>query len=493
MQNTMVQATGTSSISRGFGTRAIVNRDKVFDLLLDNIVQSKGGQKTISLGKTIRDKTISSKEKPAGLSDYRESKDAHIGKVYQSSQAKIIKDKVDNTKKPSDDSKQALVGEILNMLGQIQNLLMEELNLTSEELDSMMTELGISLTDLTSPQALMELLLYKEGAIDPTEVLMDEDLSGTFQDILGSVEDIRQEALPELTSKDIQQILAQIELNEAMEDSDVHMKYSATHVDDSVIQSTADSIQSSVVDYTDQDDNVVMDTFNHNSYIKSQFATQEVTPEDLDPGTDNQGIVSMDNSNLANNNLSDTAKGGTGTDDLEGFQFFIDNLSANYEKPIVEFARNDLQIYNISDIAQEIIERIRVMAKPGQTTMELQLYPEYLGKVNLTVSSKEGLMSVGFVVENEMAKEAVEKHLIILKKSFAEQGIKVDNIDVTVGSYTFEDKNQSDENNHSTERKASRGRKITFEEAVAMSEEPIDNENLDYIIGTRGHSVNYQA
>lgn len=481
MQNAVVQARVANSMTHEFGVGKKRTRDANFDLFLDNSIQSKGNQKPINRARTTRNKIDSSKDRVARLSGYRESKGTKIGKSDLSSQAKTLKNQTDGTKALPDDLNEALVGLILNMFDQIRNVIMEELNLTFEELDFMMTELEINLTDLTNPQALMQLLLYEEGAIDPTRILMDEELSGVFQDMLETVQDIKQEELAELSQKDIQQILAGLEHSEA--------------------QSVSDGLELGQSDNVGMDPFAQMDESNKgqgliNSDTKSQLATQEVISEGVDSSNDNQGIIAMNSSNLTNannDNLSDTANSSAGTDELEGFEIFINNLSANHEKPIVELTGDNVKIYNISDIAQEIIERIRVMAKPGQTTMELRLYPEHLGKVNLTVSSKEGVMSAGFVVQNEMAKEAVERHLIILKENLAEQGIKVDTIDVTVGSYDFHEKNQPDEKNHSTAREASRGRKLTFEEAVAMSEEPTDNENSDYIIGTRGHSINYQA
>jgi flagellar hook-length control protein FliK len=125
--------------------------------------------------------------------------------------------------------------------------------------------------------------------------------------------------------------------------------------------------------------------------------------------------------------------------------------------------------------------------------MELQLNPEHLGKVNLTLSSKEGLMSAHFVVENDLAKEAVESQMFILKETLDQQGIKVETIEVTVASYTFDQNNQSDEANQMLHKKQRIGKKITFEEAIAMNEQSPDLDDTIDHSGIHGYTVNYTA
>lgn len=461
MQNVVSQVSGATTIDRGFATSPKRAKGNDFNLFLDKSIKST------ARAKNVNNKSDSSKEKSISISESRDSRDSRIRKSNLS----------DETKKVADDRDQDVAGQILNMLNQIQNVIMEELNLTSEELDSMMTELGINLTDLIKPQALMQLLLNEEGAIDPTKILMDEELTKSFQNMLGAIEDLQEELVPELSREHMEEILAQIEVDKENDNplTELFTKMDGSDQTQTLVNSdgSKESIESM-------------------NQVRSQGEISEV----LDINNNNQAIRAMDSSSLTNannNHLPDTAKGDEGSNHLDGFESFINNLSANYEKPILETVEDNTKIHNISDIAQQIIDRIRVMAKPGQTTMELSLNPEHLGKVNLTISSKEGIMSAGFVVENEMAKEAVEKHLIILKENLAEQGIKVDTIDVTVGSHSSWQNEQSNQDNQMTERKATRGRKITFEEANAMGEEDVYSDNSDPISNVSGYSINYQA
>lgn len=473
MQNVVTQTKGIMSIARDYSTRTKRTKGNDFDLFLDNCETVSKAKTSIKGVDKSKDKSTDiNVSKDKALSESRESKDTQIKKNEISHNAKTKKN-LKEVKDSAKDVNTTLVEQIQNMLDQIKGVIMEELDLTSEELESIMTELGISPADLTDPQALMQLLLSENGASSATEILLDEQLGNTFQGLLESTKNIKEELLPELADKDIKQILEQ----SAMQ---------SDSVDDSLAESNLGEQTLVLVD---------ADTSKDVNKSKHQVETWQVTLEASDKDGEHLGLGAVDNSDMANfneNDSSDSKSSDSKAYEADIFDTIIDNLSTNYEKPIVEFTDDNIKLYDISDIAQQIIEKVRVMVKPGQATMELRLYPEHLGKLNVTLSSKEGLISARFVVENEMAKEAVESQLIILKENLAEQGIKVDTIDVTVGSYTFDQNKQSDEDNHRTKKKADTGRKITFEEAVAMSEEPDDMDSSG-IIDTLGYSVNYKA
>ena len=72
---------------------------------------------------------------------------------------------------------------------------------------------------------------------------------------------------------------------------------------------------------------------------------------------------------------------------------------------------------------------------PETTSMELRLNPASLGRVNITVAASAGIATATMVVENQMAKEALESQMIHLKEAFNEQGLKVDEVEVTVAEF----------------------------------------------------------
>lgn len=95
-------------------------------------------------------------------------------------------------------------------------------------------------------------------------------------------------------------------------------------------------------------------------------------------------------------------------------------------------------------IVEQIVRQVRIRVLPETTRMELQLNPASLGRVSLQVSSSGGVSNAVMVVENQIAKEALESQMITLKESFAEQGLKVNSVEVTVSEFGLKQDQESE-------------------------------------------------
>lgn len=97
----------------------------------------------------------------------------------------------------------------------------------------------------------------------------------------------------------------------------------------------------------------------------------------------------------------------------------------------------------MQQIVEQVVRQVRIRVMPETTSMQLQLHPASLGRVALTVATTTvGTATASLVVENQMAKEALESQMIQLKETFAEQGLKVDAVEVTVAEFGFKKENQ---------------------------------------------------
>lgn len=112
-------------------------------------------------------------------------------------------------------------------------------------------------------------------------------------------------------------------------------------------------------------------------------------------------------------------------------------------------------------IVEQIVRQVRIRVLPETTRMELQLHPESLGKVNLQVSSTGGVSTALLVVENQVAKEALESQMITLKQSFEEQGLKVNAVEVTVSEFGLNQNQESADG----QKNGSRGKRSFREDA----------------------------
>jgi DNA invertase Pin-like site-specific DNA recombinase len=118
---------------------------------------------------------------------------------------------------------------------------------------------------------------------------------------------------------------------------------------------------------------------------------------------------------------------------------------------------------------------------------------ESLGKVNLTIHSKEGVMTAHFVVENQISKEAIESQLSTLRETLNQQGIKVEGIEVTVSAYAFEQNTDTSDQNQSDTQKDNSGRHITIDEAMTMSEELPGDDSMNVNNELSDNQINYMA
>lgn len=143
----------------------------------------------------------------------------------------------------------------------------------------------------------------------------------------------------------------------------------------------------------------------------------------------------------------------------------------------------------MQQIVEQVVRQVRIRVMPETTSMQLQLHPASLGRVALTVATTAvGTATASLVVENQMAKEALESQMIQLKETFAEQGLKVDAVEVTVAEFGFKKENQQ-QDDPSGNRKQNRrfrsddeasGEEDAKTEQVTASERRDVNSMVDY-------------
>ncbi len=80
----------------------------------------------------------------------------------------------------------------------------------------------------------------------------------------------------------------------------------------------------------------------------------------------------------------------------------------------------------------QIIQKVKVAASPGTSEMQIELKPEFLGRLKLTVSTENGLVTARFNTHSPQVKAVIEANLAALRDTLADQGIKVDQLSVTV-------------------------------------------------------------
>lgn len=174
---------------------------------------------------------------------------------------------------------------------------------------------------------------------------------------------------------------------------------------------------------------------------------------------------------------------------------FYDKFITNLEKSVGidkgELLKEVSNIKEMQEIVNQVVDKIKIHISKESTTMKLNLNPEHLGRVELEVTSKSGVLTADFVVENETAKEALEKGLPALIEKFNEQGLKVEAVEVRISDYDFtrqDGERKSSKDYGSEDKKKKRAGKITMDEldnqveTIQEERKVMSNLGIDYSV-----------
>ncbi len=154
---------------------------------------------------------------------------------------------------------------------------------------------------------------------------------------------------------------------------------------------------------------------------------------------------------------------------------FVERLSQSFEEVAQEEVAAPREM--MSNIVDQVVNHIRIRVLPQTTSMELQLNPESLGRVNLNVTSNNGLATATLTVQNEVAKEALESQLTVLRENLESHGLKVDSVEVNVSEFGF--KNPEDSDHGQYKQKKSQGRKFRYDVAEETEVEEVTTETAE--------------
>ena len=335
------------------------------------------------------------------------------------------------------------------ILNQVAEAVKDLLGLSDEELNQMLEQLGITNLQLIQPETLQNLVLMANSEQDAVVLLTDAELLNTVTKLTAQVEQILQEAgvTPE-------------ELMNVFEDPDF-----AGMVEDAIANLSKET----------EEDNAESTTVENISFAE----TEENLERKVEIQTDKK-----DTDTSANDRNSEDS---TEVDKIA--EQFVQNLQKAAQE-IGEVTGKSDMVQMIREIADQILEKIKVSVTAETTSLEIVLTPEELGKVNLTVTTdSDGVMNAKFVTENELAREAIERNLVQFKEMLQEQGLKVDNIEVTVGNFEFDRNGQTGDNTQEEHKNGNR--RFISDEELGQAE---DNDQLAKIFMEGGEStVNYMA
>ena len=147
---------------------------------------------------------------------------------------------------------------------------------------------------------------------------------------------------------------------------------------------------------------------------------------------------------------------------------------------------NEASPIDTEDVIRQINNAIKVEMSAEKTSMELTLNPENLGKVNIQVVSKNGVITANITTQDEAVRKAVEAQIVTLKENLNNQGIKVEAVSVTISGYSYAEGDGGREEGGQSNRR--RNARLNLEDDISF-EDKNDEVSDDNTSGT----INYRA
>lgn len=348
---------------------------------------------------------------------------------------------------------------------QIINVIADALNANPDEIKGIINELDINLNALSDNQNVIKIVSKYLGINNPVNVLTNDDAINAVKEINQSISEIINELKDEfaITDDGLKDLLSKID---TVRDTE--------NIEDIINDETGN---------VDASDDIIKVSDENNNKINIDSENDNIVPEKTT-------VKNEENANAGNNKEFNNDR--ESKSELYLNENGMESIVSNLKNTITD---NILTENGIADkIIKQIIDDIRLYAKADTTSLEIQLEPETLGKVGITVTSKAGTITAQLVVQNEVAKEAIESQMATLKESFASQDIKVDAVEVTIASKEFEQNLDKGAGNSSEQNENKRRKHISTEELAEINGTATDKEtSIDNVLKEMGTTVNYSV
>ncbi len=368
-----------------------------------------------------------------------------------------------------------------------------KLNISKEELEEMLKTLGFTSLDLLNKDNAASLFLIVNEEINLTNLITNEDLMSQYNSFMELLKDMRENLNNDMWEllgfKDIDVEAIVKELKGSNQDIDF------AKIFENLIDKNENRSLHSQTSSTNMQDQIGQVDMSADSNLSKQDNSEVLRENQINSQKDSDSInFIVDNQKPKNNEKSASTLDQTQNG-------LMNNFSSNLNSPTINneiLNSNGSSTNGIFDISKQIIEQIKLKLQADQTSIEMKLYPEHLGKLAFQVSTKSGILTASFTTENEVTKEIIESQLHVLKEQLNLQGLKVEDLEVEVGiSQFFTNENG---NSNSSRPKQNQGRNnlsnfwTDIEEDDATENTTLDDLLISYDLdGVNVNTVNYSA
>lgn len=477
---TGLQMQAQSNVIASLGSTAAAAGSSSFQSILD--ISASKNSNSGSPDNNLKKNNISKLDISNSDNQNVQNNESSIKDVIKSSVAE------ENSQTVSSNTEEAVIDDI-------KNIVKDKLNLTDEELEKMLSELGITVQDLVYPQN-VALLVAKYNETDVTSIITDDTMTQMLTKITSEITNTIQQAADSLniSVEEFTQMVEAYESTDVLETAKETPEYNlqntqdnSSNIDDKADKSDVKQILMESTVITDESTGkeirvTVKSDQISGTAIETQTEVVNTEQSEADAYSQNNGTDSDSNNSK---NSEDTANN------------ILNNLSGSVQNRMVNSTHFE-QSFSANptfaaDVIEQMIDAVKVNVTADFQSMEIQLTPENLGKVNLNVVLREGILTATITAQNEAVKNVIDSQIVQLRESLSSQGLKVEAVEVTVENQSFDanaqNDNSSDERNNSQTRRSRNFKGID----EIPEDETLNNISEENILDINGSSVSYTA
>ena len=339
------------------------------------------------------------------------------------------------------------------------------LNVDDETLENLLQTTGVLIQDLLDPTAMQDFILQVNDATS-VDLLIDESLNNLVQQALQLLNDV----LTESTGTGNTEV----------------------YPDEMVFQGDTASAQTEEQPAAGTEKMQMVET--------EAEPAAHITPENKTVQTDAKGSgIETDNAEVQI--AVQTENAGDTDASADWMKQNADDVISNLNQAMTQAATGPAltetydTVVSQTDIVRQVVDEIKLNLSKDVTSMTLQLNPEQLGKVQIHVTTKNGVMQAQIIAETEAARNAVESGLSLLKEAFDNRDLKVDAIEVMVGTQDYFENGEAQTQADAESGRENQRKRVTGINLQADSDDEIsENQKLESeMMKAQGNQVSYMV
>lgn len=361
-----------------------------------------------------------------------------------------------------------------------------DLDITDEQLADIMQMLGITAIDLLQPDNLATFYAVVAGTDNVQDVILNSDFTNVLNDLSMVASDY----------SDQLQILSEMEIVSDPQIADTDILPQVT-TDDAILQQPVIEAATVVAQTTGAD---ISDKVSANEPVENQIA--DTLPEDntikvVDDENQNDFTENDFTGNDSKSSSSDIVK----HSDTETTGVLHNTANETVFEEVIDVvpeAETSPVKIDTMDIIRQIAERVSISGTTSEdSTIEMQLNPENLGRIYINVTERNSEITARIAVSNEAVKEALETQMVELRETLNNSGIKVNDVEVTIASHEFEQNLEqnaaSDEQRQNEQNFAASNGGSSIDSSSAGNDRPEEEILAQRIMKDNGNSVDFTA